>query len=308
VKIKSCPVRIKAAGENEGTEDGVFEAIVATYDLDSVGDKIVPGAFGETLAEWKGRGDPIPVLWSHMSQDPDYHIGVVEEAEERPEGLWVKARLDLDEPKAAKVYKLLKGRRVTQFSFAYDIEEGGTVEQKDGESYYELRKLKLYEVGPTLIGANQETELLDVKSGDGPIRIAIHNPAGVDVETVRKAVEDAFKARDDAVEPASKDATETVEKAADAVEKAADAEEEKAGRTLSAKNEERVKDIARLAKELLDSLASSDDEEKARQEAQPAASEEPAQAKGDVPARPGPASLRLHTDLAAFAAEVSALT
>jgi HK97 family phage prohead protease len=311
VKIKSCPVRIKAAGENEGTEDGVFEAIVAAYNTDSVGDRIVPGAFAETLAEWKGRGDPIPVLWSHMSADPEYHIGVVEEAEERPEGLWVRARLDLDEPKAAKVYRLLKGRRVTQFSFAYDIEEGSPVEVAEGESYYELRKLRLYEVGPTLIGANQATELLDVKAADhGPVQIAIHNPPGADIDgTFRKAMEELIahhtKTSTPAPEPApSAPAAET---------KAEEPEVEKAGRTLSAKNEERVKEIARLAKELLDSVASenasSDDDEKARPDAQPATPEEPSQAKGDEPARhPRPASLRLSADLAALAAEVSELT
>ncbi|OXM69635.1 HK97 family phage prohead protease [Amycolatopsis vastitatis] len=178
MRKKTCPVRIKAAGEQDGTEDGVFEAIVAAYNLDSVGDKIVPGAFADTLAEWKASGDPIPVLWSHMSHDPDYHIGYVEDAEERDEGLWVRARIDLDEPKASKVYKLLKGRRVRQFSFAYDIQEGGWIEKTDGEDgsdgYYELRKLKLYEVGPTLIGANQETELLTVKNppADTPPRPA----------------------------------------------------------------------------------------------------------------------------------------
>lgn len=158
------PVTIKAAGTQDGTEDGVFEAIVATYDIDSVGDRIIPGAFTDTLKTWTDAGDPIPVLWSHMSHDPEAHIGVVEAAEERlGEGLWVRARLDIDEPKALKVYKLLKGRRVTQFSFAYDIEDGQYVETSEGESYYELRRLKLYEVGPTLIGANQATSLLDVK-------------------------------------------------------------------------------------------------------------------------------------------------
>lgn len=164
MRIKTCPVRIKAAGTNEGTDEGVFEAIVATYDLDSVGDKIVPGAFSETLDTWKSSGNPIPVLWSHKSDDPDYHIGEVLEAEEREEGLWVKARIDLDQPKAAQVYRLLKGRRVTQFSFAYDVQDGAYVEEKDVDPYYELRKLKLYEVGPTLIGANQATDLLDVKA------------------------------------------------------------------------------------------------------------------------------------------------
>ncbi|MGW4641813.1 HK97 family phage prohead protease [Sphaerisporangium sp. NPDC004334] len=167
MRIKTCPVHIKAAGTHEGTDEGVFEAIVATYDLDSVGDKIIPGAFAGTLADWKAAGNPIPVLWSHMSHDPDYHIGEVLEAEERGEGLWVKARLDLDAPKAAQVYRLLKGRRVTQFSFAYDVEDGAYVEEKDADPYYELRKLKLYEVGPTLVGANQNTDLLDVKAALG---------------------------------------------------------------------------------------------------------------------------------------------
>lgn len=278
MRIKSCPVRIKAAGTNEGTDEGVFEAIVAAYNLDSVGDKITPGAFADTLAEWKGRGDPIPVLWSHMSHDPDYHIGEVLEAKETDEGLWVRARLDLEPgSKAAQVYKLLKGRRVTQFSFAYDVEEGAWVDAKDGEGYYELRKLKLYEVGPTLIGANQATELLDVKSSDGgTMRIAVEGASAAQTEQLRQALTGAMAA--------------------------------KAGRTLSAKNEERVKEIARLAKELLDSLNSStDDDEKAT----PASPETPPSQKPaakESPAGPSPASLRLLADLNALGAEVSTLT
>ncbi|MEU4735776.1 MULTISPECIES: HK97 family phage prohead protease [Streptomyces] len=277
MRIKSCPVRIKAAGEHEGTDEGTFEAIVAAYNLDSVGDKITPGAFADTLAEWKGRGDPIPVLWSHMSQDPDYHIGEVLEAEERPEGLWVKARIDTEPgSKAAQVYKLLKGRRVTQFSFAYDVEEGAWVDQKDGEGYYELRKLRLYEVGPTLIGANQATELLDVKSSDGAtMRIAVEGASAAQADELRQALTGAMAA--------------------------------KAGRTLSAKNEERVKEIARLAKELLDSLSSStDDEEKATPN--PPETPSPQPAAKEAPAGPSPASLRLLADLNALGVEVSTLT
>jgi HK97 family phage prohead protease len=282
MRIKSCPVRIKAAGTHEGTDEGVFEAIVAAYNLDSVGDKISPGAFAETLAEWKGRGDPIPVLWSHMSHDPEYHIGEVLEAEERPEGLWVKARVDTDPgTKAAQVYRLLKGRRVTQFSFAYDIEEGSWVEQKDGPGYYELRKLKLYEVGPTLIGANQATELIDVKSAAHPnLRIDLHNATQGEADAILDAAQAALGM--------------------------------KAGRTLSAKNEQRVRDIARLATELLDSLPSSEESQDAEKAtpAQPAdaSPQEAPEAKGNQPAGPSPASLRLHADLAALEAEVSTLT
>ena len=257
MRIKSCPARIKAAGVNEGTEEGVFEAIVAAYNLDSVGDKILPGAFADTLLAWAKSGDPIPVYWSHRMDDPDYNIGYVLEAQETEEGLWVKAQIDFDSPKATQVYRLLKGRRVTQFSFAYDVDEGAWVET-DERGYYELRKLTLHEVGPTPIGANQETELLAVKA---PV---------LSEEQFRRLAE-------------------------------------KAGRTLSAKNEERVRTIARLAKELLDSLDSSTDDGKAKP-VPPATAEDPTRGKAAAPAAPGSASLRLHTDLASLEAEVMALT
>ena len=168
--LKSCPVSVKAAGEADGLAEGQFRAVVSVFgNKDSYGDVVMPGAFTDTLAEWKASGNPIPVYWSHRMDDPDYNIGQVVEAKETDQGLEVLAQLDLDGDgsKARQVYRLLKGRRVTQFSFAYDVEEGAWVEQTDGgetDSHYELRKVKLYEVGPTPIGANQETELLAVKS------------------------------------------------------------------------------------------------------------------------------------------------
>jgi HK97 family phage prohead protease len=160
---KVVPVRVKA-GDQDGMGEGQFEAIVSVFgNVDLYGEVVMPGAFTDTLAEWKASGDPIPVLWSHQMSDPDSHIGVVLAAEERTEGLWVRGQLDLDAAKAKQVYRLLKGRRVKQFSFAYDVIEGAMGE-RDGEPVYELRKLALHETGPCLLGANPDTELLDVKS------------------------------------------------------------------------------------------------------------------------------------------------
>lgn len=177
MQVKTCPAVLKAAGPADGTEEGVFEAIVAAYNVDSVGDRIMPGAFKNTIAAWKASESPIPVVWSHRSDDPEYHIGYVEDAEERDEGLWVKGRLDMDEAKPAKIYRLLKGRRVKNFSFAYDEVDVRPATTSDGAKK-ELLELKVYEVGPCLIGANQATSVLAVKSqplaklaaGPGPLR------------------------------------------------------------------------------------------------------------------------------------------
>ena len=165
--FKTYPARIKAAGADDGLAEGQFRALVSVFNVkDSMGDVIVPGAFTDTLEEWKASGDSIPVYWSHQMHDPDYNVGWVLDAEQTDDGLEVLAQLDLEDgasPKAKQVYRLLKGRRVTQFSFAYDVTDGGPAKSADGDEFTELRGLKLYEVGPTPIGANQETDLLGVK-------------------------------------------------------------------------------------------------------------------------------------------------
>jgi HK97 family phage prohead protease len=175
VRIKTVPARIKATGSDTGADaaglqPGQFTALVSVFgNEDLMGDVVLPGAFTQTLTDWAAKGDPIPVIWSHDWGDPFAHIGVTLTAAETDEGLLVTGQIeDLDtNPTAAQVYRLLKGRRVTQFSFAYDIVEGAWVENRDAGpwgGHYELRQLDLYEVGPCLVGANQETELLAAKA------------------------------------------------------------------------------------------------------------------------------------------------
>jgi HK97 family phage prohead protease len=169
VRTKDFTARVKAAGVADGLAEGQFVALVSVFgNEDSVGDVVRPGAFTATLADWASKGDPIPVIWAHNWGDPFAHVGTVVKAVETLQGLEVTGQIDdLDtNPTASQVYRLLKGRRVTQFSFAYDVEEGAWVDDDDHRygGYYELRRLKLHEVGPCLVGANQETELLAAKA------------------------------------------------------------------------------------------------------------------------------------------------
>lgn len=169
MRTKDFTARVKAAGVADGLAEGQFVAIVSVFgNEDSVGDVVRPGAFTETLAEWGEKGDPIPVIWAHNWGDPFAHVGTVVKAVETLQGLEVTGQIDDlgTNPTSAQVYRLLKGRRVTQFSFAYDVKEGAWVEDESHRygGYYELRRLKLHEVGPCLVGANQETELLAAKA------------------------------------------------------------------------------------------------------------------------------------------------
>ncbi|MFF9568493.1 HK97 family phage prohead protease [Streptomyces sp. NPDC014685] len=169
MRTKDFTARVKAAGPADNLAEGQFVALVSVFgNEDSMGDVVRAGAFTETLADWAASGDPIPVIWSHAWGDPFAHIGTVVKAVETLEGLEVTGQIDdLDtNPTSAQVYRLLKGRRVTQFSFAYDETESAWVKDDAHRwgGYWELRKLKLHEVGPCLVGANQETELLAAKA------------------------------------------------------------------------------------------------------------------------------------------------
>lgn len=171
---KACTLASLKVGPDDGLGEGEFIAYASVFgNKDSYGDIVEPGAFADTLTEWNAKDAPIPALWGHNMSDPDYNIGHVISAEEDEKGLKVHIKIDLENPlpgsKAPQVYRLLKGKRVEQMSFAYDVLDGGYAERADAaggekESYYALRKLHLYEVSVVPIGANQETEILGVKS------------------------------------------------------------------------------------------------------------------------------------------------
>lgn len=172
-RTKNFDIRIKAAGpdsEAGGSEEldsGEIVAYASTFGTrDSYGDVIVKGAFAETLAEWKASGNTLPLLYGHDFGDPFSNIGGITEAIEDDHGLKITARLDLDNAKAAQVYHLLKERRLSQLSFAFDVLDGSEV-KADDEWSFEIRRVKLYECSIVPIGANQETSIVSVKAAPG---------------------------------------------------------------------------------------------------------------------------------------------
>lgn len=176
MKTKACPIKVKV-GPDAGLSDGEFVAYASVFgNKDAYGDVVQRGAFTHTLAEWAAKDAVIPLLWGHKTDDPDFNLGHIVSAEEDEHGLKVHARLDLEQPKAATTYRLLKAGRVSQMSFAYNVIDGEYVEPEgEGKSwrdaYFSLKEVDLFEVSVVPIGANQETEILAVKSALEPLLV-----------------------------------------------------------------------------------------------------------------------------------------
>ena len=158
---KSFPVETKTAGDA-----GEFTALVSVFDnVDLVGDRVKPGAFSKSLEKLREKNDPLPIILSHQHDDIWAHVGAADpnDVVETAAGLQVTGKLDIkDNPVAKQTFRLMKERRLREFSFGYSVPKGGQKKAKDGAN--DLTEIDLFEAGPTLKGANPETELQAVKS------------------------------------------------------------------------------------------------------------------------------------------------
>lgn len=154
-----------------GDPEGTFEAIVAVFgNTDTDGDIVERGAFKDSLAAWAAKSAPIPTLWSHQHHDVDAFIGHFIDAKETAQGLWVKGILDLEHPRAARIYQLMMQELITEFSWSGEVLEYEIIEPEEPDDWFwagiKMLKIDLWEAGPCFKGANRETELQAIKSSD----------------------------------------------------------------------------------------------------------------------------------------------
>ena len=156
---KQFAPELKLDSQGEGT----FEAVFATMNvIDSDRDITEPGAFGkqEVILSQYNHGS-----WGGGEKALPIGVGVIFE---RGEEAIVQGEFDMSDPAAVKTYKKMKyltekGR--TQ-KFSYSLPEiDYEIRDVDGERMRILKKIKVNEVSPVLMGAGVNTRLLDIKTG-----------------------------------------------------------------------------------------------------------------------------------------------
>lgn len=145
---------VNSAGEIEGY-GATFRAMPDAY-----GDIILPGAFTKTLQKHSEAGTLPAMLWGHrMGELP---IGDWTEMYEDSKGLFVKGRLDLDDPIGQRVHHAASKKRVRGLSIGYE-----TIVYKYDDSRPNVRQLEevdLWEVSPVNFPADTASTITDVKS------------------------------------------------------------------------------------------------------------------------------------------------
>jgi HK97 family phage prohead protease len=143
--------------KGEVGDDGVFEGYGSIFgNVDSYGEKVVAGAFGESLARHKREGTKPLLLWQHDSFSP---IGIWEDLAEDGKGLWGKGRLLPGVKAADEALILLKAGAVQGLSIGYREVET----EPDGNTRL-LKKLDLLEISIVSFPANRRARVETVKS------------------------------------------------------------------------------------------------------------------------------------------------
>jgi HK97 family phage prohead protease len=144
-------------------DQGLFAARVSAFgNVDRGGDRVIKGAFKKSIQRWIKSTKKVPVIFSHDWKVIEHYIGTVDPKSmmETDDGLVVAGQLDIhDNPKAMRVFKKLKDGSLSGWSFGYEVKQERTAD--DGAR--DLLEVELLELGPTLVGMNEEAITLGTK-------------------------------------------------------------------------------------------------------------------------------------------------
>jgi uncharacterized protein len=149
---KSFTLELKAAGDDARTVEGWASTFC---NIDSDDDIIAPGAFADSIKIKTPK-----MLWQHNSTQP---IGVWDQCNETPQGLYVKGRI-LDTSLGNDAYKLALAGAIDSMSIGFTTKTY-TVDRENGTRT--IQAVDLWEVSLVTFPANAMARITGVKSQDG---------------------------------------------------------------------------------------------------------------------------------------------
>lgn len=128
-------------GDTVETTDGIqIEGYASFFDqVDTGGDIVAQGAYGNSLNELSAKGRGVKMLWQH---DPAQPIGVWDEVREDAKGLYVKGRILTDVEKGREAAALIEAGAIDGLSIGYRTKKS----TKTSKGQRLLTELELWEV------------------------------------------------------------------------------------------------------------------------------------------------------------------
>jgi len=146
--------------DSEGQRYGLVKGLFSTYgNVDEVKDRVIKGAFTNSLAKYKQNDHQIPLLYMHSDLIGGIKIDSVVDTEEGLEG---SALINLDVQRGKEGYALAKQGVISSFSIGYR-----TIKSEIVGGVRELKEVDLFEISMVPNPANVKAIIKDIKSTDG---------------------------------------------------------------------------------------------------------------------------------------------
>ena len=153
-------------------DSGKVEAVFSIFNsLDSDGDVVVPGAVKSGF-----KNNQVPMVWSHKWDMP---IGKGTINQDNDKAVF-KGEFFMDTESGKEAYNLVKNMGdMQQWSFGYKVNDSefhkANTDDGERDARY-LKDLTVYEVSPVLVGANQDTYTLAIKSNTALLKEIAGDP------------------------------------------------------------------------------------------------------------------------------------
>jgi len=141
-------------------EQGNLEGYANKYgNIDSYGDIVIAGAFTLSMQQHMNNGTMPKMFWQHSADSP---IGKWTEFEERPDGLFLRGKINLDTQRGREAHSDIKFGSIDGLSIGYYTKQS-TFDPDSGVRY--LKEVDLIEVSVVSIPANPISTVTGIKAG-----------------------------------------------------------------------------------------------------------------------------------------------
>ena len=168
-EVKNIDLELKS--ETEGKVSAVFSVFNS---LDSDGDIVLPGSIKSGF-----KSGSVPMVWAHKWDMPIGKGSIKSDGEKAT----FEGEFFMDTDSGKEAYKIVKNMAdMQQWSFGYrvnDAERGKIGEGEEEKDARFLKDLTVFEVSPVLVGANQDTYTMAIKSNEELLKEIVGEEKGV---------------------------------------------------------------------------------------------------------------------------------
>jgi len=168
-EVKNIDLELKA--ETEGKVSAVFSVFNS---LDSDGDVVLPGSIKSGF-----KSGSVPMVWAHKWDMPIGKGSIKSDGDKAT----FEGEFFMDTESGKEAYKIVKNMAdMQQWSFGYrvnDAERGKFGEGDEEKDARYLKDLTVFEVSPVLVGANQDTYTMAIKSNEELLKEILGEEKGV---------------------------------------------------------------------------------------------------------------------------------